>query len=92
MKKYKVLDIFSYISKNVIDLKQLEDIFHNGIDDAGYVANDYYVERYVQDCKIDKNIMIVVCDLENERKNIAFIKKCEKVIAVVGYREITFNL
>lgn len=88
MKNYKVLDIFSYVKKNVIDLKQLEDIFHNGINDAGYVANDYYVERYEQGCQIDENIKMAVCDLENEGKNIAFIKKSEKVIAVVGYREM----
>lgn len=88
MRNYKVLDIFSYVSKNVIDLKQLEDIFLNGISDAGYVANDYYVERYEQGCKIDENRKMAVCDLENEGKNIAFIKKDETVIAVVGYREV----
>lgn len=88
MKKYKVLDIFSYVSKNIIDLKQLEDIFHNGIDDAGYVANDYCVERYEQGCKLDENIKMAVCDLENEGKNIAFIKEHKRIIAVIGYRNL----
>lgn len=88
MKKYMALDIFSYVSKNIIDLDQLEDIFHNGINDARYVASGYHVERYDQGCKLEENIKMAVCDLENEGKSIAFIKESEKVIAVVGYREI----
>lgn len=88
MKKYKVLDIFSYVSKNVIDLIQLENIFNNGINDIRYVVNDYRVERYEQDSKLDENIKMTVNDLENEGKNIAFIKERERIIAVIGYREI----
>lgn len=88
MKKYKVLDIFSYVSKNIIDLKQLEDIFHNGINDAEYVVDDYYVERYEQGCKLDKNIKMAVCDLENEGKSIAFIKENKRIIAVIGYGKL----
>lgn len=88
MKKYKVLDIFSYISKNIIELKQLEDIFHNGINDAKYVVNEYYVERYEQGCKLDENIKMAVCDLENEGKSVALIKKNKQIIAVIGYRKL----
>lgn len=88
MKEYKVLDIFSYVSKNIIDLQQLEDIFHNGINDVRYVANDYYVERYEQGCILDENIKMAVCDLENEGKSIAFIKENKRIIAVIGYRKL----
>ncbi len=88
MKKYKVLDIFSYVSKNIIDLNQLEDIFHNGINDARYVVNGYHAERYEQGCKLEENIKMAVCDLENEGKNIAFIKEHKKIIAVIGYKEL----
>lgn len=87
MKKYKVLDIFSYVSKNVIDLTQLENIFNNGINDIKYVVNDYHVERYEQNSKLDENIKMTINELVNEGKDIAFIKECEKIIAVIGYRE-----
>ena len=89
MRRYEwknTLDIYSYVSKNIIDLDQLEDIFHKGINDTKYVVNGYHVERYEQGCEL-KEKEKVVSNLENKGRSVAFIKECEKVIAVVGYKE-----
>ena len=82
-----MLDIFSYVPKHFIDLEQLESIFNNGIDDMNYSVNDYQVERYEQGCELEENISMAVDDLKSDEKKIAFIKKDEKIIAVIGYRE-----
>ena len=88
MKKYKVLDIFSYVSQNIIDLEQLENIFNDCINDGKCAINNYHMEKYEHSCRLDENINMAVSELENEGKSIAFIKDCDRVIAVIGYREI----
>ena len=40
-----VLDIFSYVPKQKIDLEQLETIFVNEINNVNAAANGYYVEN-----------------------------------------------
>ena len=79
MEEYSVLDIFSYVPKQEIDLVQLETIFVNEINNVNAAANGYYVEKYKQSRELEKNI-------KNEGKKIAFIKKGRKIIAVVGYK------
>lgn len=86
MEEYRVLDIFSYVPKQKIDLEQLETIFVNESNNVNAATNGYYVEKYKQSHKLEKNIKIAVEDLQNEGKKIAFIKKGRKIIAVVGYK------
>ena len=98
MEEYSVLDIFSYVPKQKIDLEQLETIFVNEINNVNAATNGYYVEKYKQihqktkekcdnrKIQLEKNIKIAVEDLQNEGKKIAFIKKGRKIIAVVGYK------
>ena len=86
MEEYSVFDIFSYVPKREIDLEQLETIFVNESNIVNAATNGYYVEKYKQSHKLEKNIKIAVEDLQNEGKKIAFIKKGRKIIAVVGYK------
>ena len=46
MEEYSVLDIFSYVPKQKIDLEQLETIFVNEINNVNAATNGYYVEKY----------------------------------------------
>ena len=79
MEEYSVLDIFSYVPKQKIDLEQLETIFVNEINNVNAATNGYYVEKYKQIHELEKNIKIAVEDLQNEGKKIAFIKKGRKI-------------
>ncbi len=88
MKRYKVLDIFSYVPKSIIDLKRLEEIFMDGIDDSNSIFSGYQVKKYNQRLNLEKNIEMAVNELRNEGKSIALIKNCEKIIAVIGYKEL----
>ena len=56
MEEYSVLDIFSYVPKQKIDLEQLETIFVNEINNVNAAANGYYVEKYKQSRELEKNI------------------------------------
>ncbi len=85
MRRYKVLDTFSYLSRNAIDIEQLEEIFHHGIDDMQYSLNGYYVKKYADDMKTDI-IEPLVNELKNENKDIAVIFKNEGIVAIIGYR------
>lgn len=87
METYSILDIFSYVPKQEIDLGQLETIFVNGISNVNTVINGYYIEKYEKGYELDENIKMAADDLQNDGKKIAFIKKEQKIIAVVGYRE-----
>lgn len=84
MEENSVLDIFSYVPKQKIDLEQLETIFVNEINNVNAATNGYYVEKHKQIHELEKNIKIAVEDLQNEGKKITFIKKGRKIIAVVG--------
>ena len=53
MEEYSVLDIFSYVPKQEIDLEQLETIFVNEINNVNAAANGYYVE-YKQSRELEK--------------------------------------
>ena len=55
MEEYRVLDIFSYVPKQKIDLEQLETIFVNEINNVNAATNGYYVEKYKQICIFRKN-------------------------------------
>lgn len=88
MKKYKILDVFSYEPKSIIDLKQLEEIFMDGIDDSNFILRGYQVKKYNQRLNLEKNIEMAVNELRNEGKSIALIKNREKIIAVIGYKEL----
>ena len=65
MEEYSVLDIFSYVPKQKIDLEQLETIFVNEINNVNAATNGYYVEKYKQIHELEKNIKIAVEDLQN---------------------------
>ena len=70
MQEYSVLDIFSYVPKQKIDLEQLETIFVNEINNVNAATNGYYVEKCKQIHELEKNIKIAVEDLQNEGKKI----------------------
>ncbi len=80
----KVLDIFSWLPAKQISLEQLEQIFidyKSGNFNSGYIVLSEHpntVSEYILTCKND---------LLKEGKNVAFILKEEKVIAVIGYQE-----
>ena len=57
MEEYSVLDIFSYVPKQKIDLEQLETIFVNEINNVNAATNGYYVEKYKQIHELEKNII-----------------------------------
>lgn len=54
MEEYRVLDIFSYVPKQKIDLEQLETIFVNEINNVNAATNGYYVEKYKQIHELEK--------------------------------------
>lgn len=88
MKKYDVLDVFSYASKDIIDISELVDIFQCGIDNPEKNIDNFYVKQYGKKDELDEYISMVVSELENEGKRIAFICDNNRIIAVIGYREI----
>ena len=74
MEEYSVLDIFSYVPKQKIDLEQLETIFVNEINNVNAATNGYYVEKYKQIHDLEKNIKIAV-DLINKSLRYVFFSK-----------------
>jgi len=80
----KVLDIFSWLPAKQISLEQLEQIFidyKSGNFNSGYIVLSEHLNTVSEDILTCKN------DLLKEGKNVAFILKEEKVIAVIGYQE-----
>ena len=80
----KVLDIFSWLPAKEISLEQLEQIFidyKSGNFNSGYIVLSEHLNTVSEDILTCKN------DLLKEGKNVAFILKEEKVIAVIGYQE-----
>ena len=80
----KVLDIFSWLPAKQISLEQLEQIFidyKSGNFNSGYIVLSEHPNNVSEDILTCKN------DLLKEGKNVAFILKEEKVIAVIGYQE-----
>ena len=80
----KVLDIFSWLPAKQISLEQLEQIFidyKSGNFNSGYIVLSEHLNTVSEDILTCKN------ELLKEGKNVAFILKEEKVIAVIGYQE-----
>lgn len=80
----KVLDIFSWLPAKQISLEQLEQIF---IDYKSGNFNSGYIVLYEHPNTVSEDILTCKNDLLKEGKNVAFILKEEKVIAVIGYQE-----
>jgi len=78
MKAYKVLDIFSYVSEKAISLKQIEELFLNGMHGSEYGDEGYEVSIYEQGYDIDENIRMAVFDLENEGKKLHLLKRMKR--------------
>ena len=60
----------------------------DGIDDSNFILRGYQVKKYNQRLNLEKNIEMAVNELRNEGKSIALIKNREKIIAVIGYKEL----
>ena len=80
----KVLDIFSWLPAKEISLEQLEQIF---IDYKSGILNSEYMVLSEHPNTVSEDILTCKNDLLKEGKNVAFILKEEKVIAVIGYQE-----
>ena len=80
----KVLDIFSWLPAKQISLEQLEQIF---IDYKSGIYNSEYIVLSEHPNTVSEYILTCKNDLLKEGKNVAFILKEEKVIAVIGYQE-----
>lgn len=80
----KVLDIFSWLPAKEISLEQLEQIF---IDYESGNFNSEYIVLSEHPNIVSEDILTCKNDLLKEGKNVAFILKEEKVIAVIGYQE-----
>ena len=78
----KVLDIFSWLPAKEISLEQLEQIF---IDYKSGILNSEYMVLSEHPNTVSEDILTCKNDLLKEGKNVAFILKEEKVIAVIGY-------
>ena len=78
MEEYSVLDIFSHVPKQKIDLEQLETIFVNEINNVNAATNGYYVEKYKQIHELEKNIKIAVEIYRMKERRLHLLRKGER--------------
>lgn len=80
------MDIFSYVSKNILTLEQLEEIFKQGINEPQGKFNGYYVQKLEQLDNLDDVFKPAIEEMNNARRNIAFVLKGSTIIAIIGYK------
>ena len=80
----KVLDIFSWLPAKEISLEQLGQIF---IDYISCIYNSEYIVSSELPNNVSEDILSCKNELLKEGKNVSFILKEEKVIAVISYQE-----
>lgn len=85
MEKYKVLDIFSYVAKEIMDLSRIEEIFHNGIENPDMKFEDFHIVNNEKFDITDELILLAVNELLEENKKVAYLVKHNVLIAIIGY-------
>ena len=79
-----ILDIFSWLSKEELSLKEIEDIVVEL-----YMTKEgrdgFSLEMHLPD-NVDENVIGVQHDLIKEGKKVCFLEKNGSVIAAIGYR------
>ena len=85
MNKFDITDIGIYLPRNMLNLDDVENIFFNYFNNSIKETNGYTLIEYNDSIYVSKNIFDFTNDLISENKAVAYIKKDDEVVAVVGY-------
>lgn len=80
----EITDIYSYLPKTEMSLADLEQIFNDYF--VGVYDDVYAVSLEIPDNACE-NALMCKKELNEEGKNVAFILKDFKIVAVIGYKE-----
>ena len=80
----KILDVFSWLPQNEVDIDELKAIFLKSFE--GIKDDDYEVVFEILD-NVEVEIMEAANELVSDKKSVAYIKREDAVIALVGYKQ-----
>ena len=80
----QMLDVFSWLPQKEIDIDELKTIFLKSLE--GIKDDDYEVVFEILD-NVEVNIIEAANELISDKKSVAYIKREDTVIALVGYRQ-----
>ncbi len=79
----QILDVFSWLPKKEIDIDELKTIFLKSLE--GIKDDDYEVVFEILD-NTEVNIIEAAKELMSDEKLVAYIKRKDAVVAIVGYK------
>ena len=80
----QILDVFSWLPPKEIDIDELKTIFLKSLE--GIKDDDYEVVFKILD-NVEVNIIEAANELISDKKSVAYIKRKDTVIALVGYKQ-----
>ena len=79
----QILDVFSWLPQKEIDIDELKTIFLKSL--QGIKDDDYEVLFEILD-NVEVNIIEAANELMSDEKLVAYIKREDTVVAIVGYK------
>ena len=79
----RILDVFSWLPQKEIDIDELKTIFLKSL--QGIKDDDYEVVFEIHD-NVEVNIIEAANELMSDEKLVAYIKREDTVVAIVGYK------
>ena len=79
----QILDVFSWLPQKEIDIDELKTIFLKSLE--GIKDDDYEVLFEILD-NVEVNIIEAANELMSDEKLVAYIKREDTVVAIVGYK------
>ena len=79
----RILDVFSWLPQKEIDIDELKTIFLKSL--QGIKDDDYEVLFEILD-NVEVNIIEAANELMSDEKLVAYIKREDTVVAIVGYK------
>lgn len=79
----QILDVFSWLPQKEIDIDELKTIFLKSLE--GIKDDDYEVFFEILD-NVEVNIIEAANELMSDEKLVAYIKREDTVVAIVGYK------
>ena len=79
----QILDVFSWLPQKEIDIDELKTIFLKSLE--GIKDDDYEVVFEIHD-NVEVNIIEAANELMSDEKLVAYIKREDTVVAIVGYK------
>lgn len=80
----QILDIFSWLPKKEIDIDELKTIFLKSFEG---IKDDVYEVVYEISDNAGVNVIEATNELMNEQKLVAYIKREDMVVALIGYTQ-----